>query len=171
MSASEANTGTATSARTISASVLKWAIETHAPVESVNWQTWPVTVSEFSPDNAWNADEVLTKTASWYEWAAPSGWGWMSYTHIATYWNDSGWGSYLVDLSAYEWVLLIFMDGSKNRRYSNIVPTALLTEWGSFWHPATNSWRQTTITWTSTDAITFNTPRYWRVAIYWITFW
>ena len=28
----------------------------------------------FTPGNAWTTDQVLTKTASWYEWAAPSGW-------------------------------------------------------------------------------------------------
>ena len=28
----------------------------------------------FSPDNAWNTDDVLTKTADGYEWSAPSGW-------------------------------------------------------------------------------------------------
>jgi hypothetical protein len=28
----------------------------------------------FSPDNAWTTDDVLTKTANGYEWAAPSGW-------------------------------------------------------------------------------------------------
>lgn len=28
----------------------------------------------FSPDNAWNTDDVLTKTAGGYEWSAPSGW-------------------------------------------------------------------------------------------------
>ena len=43
MSASEATTWTATSARTISASVLKWAVQTHSPVKSVNWQTGAVT--------------------------------------------------------------------------------------------------------------------------------
>ncbi len=45
MSATEANTWTATSARTISASVLKWAVETHAPVQSVNGQTGAVSLS------------------------------------------------------------------------------------------------------------------------------
>lgn len=28
----------------------------------------------FSPDNAGNTDDVLTKTANGYEWSAPSGW-------------------------------------------------------------------------------------------------
>jgi hypothetical protein len=142
MSATEANTWTATSARTISASVLKWAIQTHAPVQSVNWQTWAVTLTIPTVNNAtltiqknwtnvqtftanqstnatanitvptdtadltnwawyltsstwvttvngnhwavtvnwfnpwWTATTgyVVTKTASWYEWQAPSGW-------------------------------------------------------------------------------------------------
>jgi hypothetical protein len=45
MSAAEATTWTATSARSISAAVLKWAVETHSPVQSVNWQTWAVTLT------------------------------------------------------------------------------------------------------------------------------
>ena len=28
----------------------------------------------FTPDNAWNTDDVLKKTANGYEWATPSGW-------------------------------------------------------------------------------------------------
>lgn len=28
----------------------------------------------FTPENAWATNDVLTKTASGYEWAAPSGW-------------------------------------------------------------------------------------------------
>lgn len=44
-------------------------------VTSVNWNTWAVTVSEFTPSNAWTTDQVLTKTAWWYEWAAaPASW-------------------------------------------------------------------------------------------------
>lgn len=51
-----------------------WAVTYSAPVSSVNNQTWAVTVSEFSP--TWTATTwyVVTKTASGYEWAAPSGW-------------------------------------------------------------------------------------------------
>ena len=44
-------------------------------VTSVNWNTWAVTVAEFEPDNAWSTDQVLTKTADWYEWANATG-GW-----------------------------------------------------------------------------------------------
>lgn len=42
------------------------------PVSSVNGNTWTVTVSEFTP--SWTATNgyVVTKTADWYEWAAPS---------------------------------------------------------------------------------------------------
>lgn len=43
-------------------------------VTSVNWSTWAVTVNAFSPSNAWSTDQVLTKTAGWYEWAEPSWW-------------------------------------------------------------------------------------------------
>lgn len=28
----------------------------------------------FNPSNSWTTDQVLTKTASWYQWATPSGW-------------------------------------------------------------------------------------------------
>ena len=30
--------------------------------------------TEFVPTNSWSTGNVLTKTAGWYEWAAPSGW-------------------------------------------------------------------------------------------------
>jgi len=43
-------------------------------VTSVNWSTWAVTVTAFSPSNAWTTNQVLTKTAGGYAWAAPSGW-------------------------------------------------------------------------------------------------
>lgn len=44
------------------------------PVTSVNWNTWAVTVSEFSPSWTATTGYVVTKTANGYEWAAPSGW-------------------------------------------------------------------------------------------------
>ena len=103
MSASEATTGTSTSARTISASVLKWAVQTHAPVKSVNWQTWAVTVSEFSPSNSGSTDQVLTKTASWYQWATPSWWDVMVSTqanNILTSWMKIWAGTQ----ANYEWL-------------------------------------------------------------------
>ena len=44
-------------------------------VTSVNWQTWAVTVSEFTPSSAGTTDQILTKTANWYDWAnAPASW-------------------------------------------------------------------------------------------------
>lgn len=60
MTAAEATTWTATSARTISASVLKWAIQTHAPVQSVNWLTWAVTLTIPTVNNA-----TLTIQKNW----------------------------------------------------------------------------------------------------------
>ena len=33
-----------------------------------------VAISEFSPSNSGSTDQVLTKTASWYQWATPSWW-------------------------------------------------------------------------------------------------
>lgn len=44
-------------------------------VTSVNWNTWVVTVNEFAPSNAWTTNQILTKTAWWYERAAaPASW-------------------------------------------------------------------------------------------------
>lgn len=43
-------------------------------VTSVNWQTWAVTVSEFTPWGTATTGYVVTKTASGYEWKAPSWW-------------------------------------------------------------------------------------------------
>lgn len=51
-----------------------WAVTYTAPVSSVNGSTWAVTVSEFSPSGTATTGYVVTKTASWYGWAAPSGW-------------------------------------------------------------------------------------------------
>lgn len=34
-----------------------------------------ISIAEFEPDNAWSTDQVLTKTADWYEWANATG-GW-----------------------------------------------------------------------------------------------
>lgn len=47
----------------------------NAGVLSVNWNTWNVTVSEFTPSNAWTTDQILTKTVNWYKrWPAPASW-------------------------------------------------------------------------------------------------
>jgi hypothetical protein len=43
-------------------------------VTSVNGQTWAVTVSEFTPWWTATTGYIVTKTASGYEWSAPSGW-------------------------------------------------------------------------------------------------
>ena len=43
-------------------------------VLSVNGQTWAVTVSEFTPWWTATTGYVVTKTASGYEWQAPTGW-------------------------------------------------------------------------------------------------
>lgn len=43
-------------------------------VTSVNGNTWAVTVSEFTPWWTATTGYVVTKTASGYEWSAPSGW-------------------------------------------------------------------------------------------------
>jgi len=43
-------------------------------VTSVNGSTWAVTVSEFTPWWTATTGYVVTKTASGYEWSAPSGW-------------------------------------------------------------------------------------------------
>ena len=74
MSQSEAASWITATPHTISASILRWAIRTHSKVQSVNWNTWAVTVSEFNPWWTATTGYVVTKTASWYEWAAPSGW-------------------------------------------------------------------------------------------------
>ena len=44
------------------------------PVTSVNGSTWAVTVSEFSPSWTATTGYVVTKTATWYGWQAPTGW-------------------------------------------------------------------------------------------------
>ena len=51
----------------------EWANESWA-VTSVNWNTWAVTVSEFTPSWTATTGYVVTKTNNGYEWAAPSGW-------------------------------------------------------------------------------------------------
>lgn len=41
--------------------------EFNIPVTSVNWNTGPVTVSEFTPGEG-TTGQVLMKTADWYTW-------------------------------------------------------------------------------------------------------
>lgn len=74
MSQSEAASWITATPHTISASILRWAIRIHSKVQSVNWNEWAVTVSEFNPWWTATTGYVVTKTADWYEWAAPSGW-------------------------------------------------------------------------------------------------
>ena len=38
--------------------------------------SWDLSITEFNPDNAWSTDQVLTKTADWYERKSPASWGW-----------------------------------------------------------------------------------------------
>ena len=49
-----------------------WYLTSSTWVTSVNWNTWAVTVNEVP--SSWTTDYVLTKTANWYWWAAPSWW-------------------------------------------------------------------------------------------------
>jgi len=74
MSQSEAASWITATPHTISASILRWAIRIHSKVQSVNWNEWAVTVSEFTPWWTATTGYVVTKTASGYEWQAPSGW-------------------------------------------------------------------------------------------------
>lgn len=59
-------------------------------VTSVNWNTWTVTVSEFTP--SWTATTwyVVTKTANGYEWAAPT---------EPTVVSDDSWVTYHITVS------------------------------------------------------------------------
>ena len=50
----------------------------------------------FSPDNAWTTDDVLTKTASGYEWSAPSGWS----STITVTLASASWSSQSITVSA-----------------------------------------------------------------------
>ena len=75
--------GTSTKVATITTNTL-WQVtaisETNIsfPVTSVNGSTWAVVISEFSPTWTATTGYVVTKTANGYEWAAPSGWIWVS---------------------------------------------------------------------------------------------
>ena len=80
-------------------------------VTSVNWQTWAVTVSEFTPWGTATTWYVVKKTASWYEWAAESwavtsvnGQTWAVTVDEFTPWGTATTG-YVVTKTAsgYEW--------------------------------------------------------------------
>lgn len=78
-----------------------------AVVTSVNWNTWAVTVSEFEPDNAWSADQVLTKTVSGYEWAnaAWSDYSWV--TKTITNWEIEIWLRTIVNVPTSNFTLTL----------------------------------------------------------------
>lgn len=90
MSALEATTWTATSARTISASVLKWAVETHAPVQSVNWQTWAVTVTVPTKTSDLTNDSGYLTSSTWVTSFNGSHWA-VTYTAPVTSVNTKTW--------------------------------------------------------------------------------
>ena len=59
-------------------------------VTSVNGNTWAVTVSEFSPSWTATTGYVVTKTANWYWWAAPSGWSTtITVTLTSAWWSSN----------------------------------------------------------------------------------
>ena len=63
MTEAQATAWTATTALTISPAILKWAVQTHSPVKSVNWQTWTVslTIPTSSDDlTEWSTNLFLT---------------------------------------------------------------------------------------------------------------
>ena len=53
----------------------------------------------FTPESAWTTDQVLTKTASWYDWATPSGWS----STITVTLASASWSSQSITVSA-TWV-------------------------------------------------------------------
>lgn len=69
-------------------------------VNSVNGQSWAVTVDEFEPSNTWTVGQVLKRTANGYGWYPESWWGW-------------GWGEY----SAGHWINI-----DANDEISNTLP-------------------------------------------------
>lgn len=73
MTAAQATAWTATTALTISPSILKWAVETHAPVQSVNWSTWAVTVQSTISD----LSTIRTNATNWA--TVVSGDSWKNY--------------------------------------------------------------------------------------------
>lgn len=94
-----------------------WYLTSLTWVTSVNWNTWAVTVSEFEPDNAGTTDQVLTKTASWYEWANAA-------------WSDYSW----VTKTITNWEIEIWLRTIVNVPTSNFTLTlpATLKEWEEY---------------------------------------
>lgn len=54
-------------------------------VNSVNGQSWAVTVDEFEPSNTWTVGQVLKRTANGYGWYPESWWGW-GWEYTAGHW-------------------------------------------------------------------------------------
>jgi hypothetical protein len=101
MSATEANAWTSGTTRTISASVLKWAIQTHAPVQSVNWQTWAVTISEGNTKTFYASTSSQWNTTLWqqiYDWIKNGNYAilqyWIQNVVIFTPTNTTTWSIY-----------------------------------------------------------------------------
>ena len=84
-----------------------------APVTSVNWSTWAVTVSEFSPTSSGSQWQVLTKWASGYDWAAPAASEWIIDNLV------KGWGTTII---------------SNGTARSSSWSTGTVTSWKSFWY-------------------------------------
>ena len=66
-----------------------WAVTYTAPVTSVNGSTGAVTVSEFNPWWTATTGYVVTKTANWYEWQAPTGWSTTTTCTLTSAWWSS----------------------------------------------------------------------------------
>ena len=54
-------------------------------VNSVNGQSWAVTVDEFEPSNTWTVGQVLKRTANGYWWY-PESWWWWGWEYTAGHW-------------------------------------------------------------------------------------
>ena len=104
MSASEATTWTSTSARTISASILKWAVQTHSPVKSVNWQTWAVTLTIPTVNNwtltinqGWTSKWTFTANQSSASTVNLETWKLVTQTEYNNIsWASSDWNLYII---------------------------------------------------------------------------
>jgi hypothetical protein len=57
-----------TNIKTVWGVTLLWSWDVSIWVTSVNWNTWAVTVNAYAPWNTWTTGQVLTKTASGYEY-------------------------------------------------------------------------------------------------------
>ena len=66
------------------------------PVTSVNGNNWAVTVNEVP--TTWNVWDVLTKTADWYEFAAPTGSDYSWVTKTISWWEIELWIRTIVNI-------------------------------------------------------------------------